>query len=67
LYRPPAKKGLGIAKFPSIETALIDGEIAFRHRRGGHTTGPNWPTSLAFADRYIKGPPPSAGSKDDPH
>jgi hypothetical protein len=46
--------------------ALIDGEIAFRQHRGGHTTGPNWPTFLAFADPYIKGPPPAAaGSKGD--
>jgi hypothetical protein len=60
------KKDLGTAEFPPIETALIDGEIAFRQHRGGHTTGPNWPTFLAFADRYIKGPSPAAGSKDDP-
>ena len=39
-----------------VGKALIDGEIAFRQHRGGHTTGPNWPTFLAFADRYIKGP-----------
>ena len=33
---------------------MIDGELAFRQHKGGHTTGPNWPTFLAFADRYIK-------------
>jgi hypothetical protein len=33
---------------------LTDGELAFRQHKGGHTTGPNWPTFLAFADRYIK-------------
>jgi hypothetical protein len=45
---------------------LIDGDLAFRQHRGGHSTGPNWPTFLAFADRYIKRPPPAAaGSKDD--
>ena len=41
------------AEFPEVETALIDGEIAFRQHKGGHTTGPNWPTFLKFADRYI--------------
>jgi len=35
----------------------MDGEIAFRQHSGGHTTGPNWPTFLAWADRYIKAPP----------
>ena len=38
----------------------IDGEIAFRQHSGGHTTGPNWPTFLTFADRYIKSPKVSA-------
>jgi hypothetical protein len=66
VYRLLGKKDLGTAEFPLIETGLIDGEIAFRQHRGGHTTGPNWPTFLAFADRYIKGPSPAAGSKDDP-
>jgi hypothetical protein len=40
-----------------METALIDGEIAFRQHNGGHTTGPNWPTFLAFASRYLKAKP----------
>lgn len=50
------KKDLGTADFPAIETPLIDGDIAFRQHSGGHTTGPNWPTFLVFASRYIKGP-----------
>ena len=37
------------------ETALIDGEVAFRQHGGGHTTGPNWPTFLKFAERYFEG------------
>jgi len=48
------KKDLGTAEFPAIESPIIDGELAFRQHKGGHTTGPNWPTFLAFADRYIK-------------
>jgi hypothetical protein len=63
VYRLLGKKDLGISEFPEVETALIDGDLAFRQHRGGHTTGPNWPTFLAFADRYIKGPPPAAGAK----
>jgi len=48
------KKDLGTADFPPMETALIDGDIAFRQHSGGHTTGPNWPTFLIFASRYTR-------------
>jgi hypothetical protein len=64
VYRLLGKKDLGTAEFPPVETGLTEGDLAFRQHRGGHTTGPNWPTFLQFADRYIKGPSPSAsGSK----
>src|SRR5215469_5381742 len=56
VYRLLGRKDLGTTQFPAIETALIDGDIAFRQHSGGHTTGPNWPTFLTFASRYIKGP-----------
>jgi len=54
VYRLLGKKDLGVEDFPSIETALIDGDVAWRQHSGGHTTGPNWPTFLTFASRYIK-------------
>jgi hypothetical protein len=57
VYKLLGKKDLGSTQLPPIETALTDGEIAFRQHSGGHTTGPNWPTFLTFASRYIKGPP----------
>ena len=57
-YKLLGKKDLGTTEFPTIETALIDGEVAFRQHSGGHTPGPNWPTFLKFADRYLKGPAP---------
>jgi hypothetical protein len=60
VYRLLGKKDLGTGDFPPQETALIDGEVAFRQHSGGHTTGPNWPTFLTFADRYIKAPPAAA-------
>lgn len=62
VYKLLGKKDLGTAEFPPIETALIDGEIAFRQHSGGHTPAPNWPTFLYFATRYIKakGVPASA-------
>jgi hypothetical protein len=55
VYRLLGKKDLGTTAFPPMETALIDGDIAFRQHSGGHTTGPNWPTFLTFASRYIQG------------
>lgn len=57
VYKILGKKDLGTTEFPPIETPLIEGDVAFRQHSGGHTTGPNWPTFLTFADRYIKGPP----------
>lgn len=54
VYKLLGKKDLGTSEFPPQETALIDGEIAFRQHAGGHTTGPNWPTFLTFAERYLQ-------------
>ena len=54
VYELLGKKGLGTTEFPPMETALISGDVAFRQHRGGHTTGPNWPTFLTFAGRYIQ-------------
>jgi hypothetical protein len=56
VYRLLAKKDLGTAEFPSIETPLMEGDLAYRQHSGGHTPAPNWPTFLTFAARYIKGP-----------
>jgi CubicO group peptidase (beta-lactamase class C family)/lysophospholipase L1-like esterase len=56
VYRLLGRKDLGTSEFPPIETALVDGDLAFRQHSGGHTTGPNWPTFLQWADRYIKDP-----------
>ena len=53
VYRLLGKKDMGTAEFPPIETTLIDGEVAFRQHSGGHTPGPNWPTFLTFAQRYL--------------
>ena len=54
VYRLLGKKDMGTVEFPPIETTLIDGDVAFRQHSGGHTPGPNWPTFLTFAGRYIK-------------
>jgi hypothetical protein len=56
VYKLLGKKDLGTTEMPAMETALIDGDIAFREHGGGHTTGPNWPAFLTFASRYFKAP-----------
>jgi hypothetical protein len=56
VYKLLGKMDLGTAEFPPVGTPLIDGDIAFRQHSGGHTCGPNWPTFLTFAQRYLKAP-----------
>ncbi len=53
VYKLLGKKDLGTTEMPPIETALVDGDVAFRQHSGGHTTGPNWPIFLEFAGRYL--------------
>lgn len=63
VYKLLGKKDLGTTEFPAVESPLIDGDVAFRQHNGGHTPGPNWPTFLTFASRYLKSPPgPTAKS-----
>jgi len=54
VYRLLGRKDMGTPQFPSVETSLVDGDVGFRQHSGGHTPGPNWPTFLTFASRYIK-------------
>ena len=58
VYKLLGKKDLGASEFPPMETALLDGDLAFRQHAGGHTAGPNWPTFLNFASRYFNGHAP---------
>jgi hypothetical protein len=60
VYRLLGKKDLGTTEFPPLETPLVGGDVAFRQHAGGHTAGPNWPTFLEFAERYIKASRPAA-------
>ncbi|WP_194974204.1 glucuronyl esterase domain-containing protein [Aquiflexum lacus] len=52
VYKMLGNKDLGINEFPVLGTALVDGEIAFRQHAGGHSTGPNWSTWIAWASLY---------------
>ncbi len=54
VFKLLGKKDMGTAEFPAVETGITEGDLAFRQHKGGHTTGPNWPTFLTFAGRYIK-------------
>ena len=54
VYKLLGKKDMGTSEFPPIETPLMDGDVAFRQHASGHTDGPNWPTFLTFASRYLK-------------
>jgi hypothetical protein len=56
VYRLLGKQDLGTNEFPSLEAALVNGDIAWRQHSGGHTTGPNWPAFIQFADRYFRNP-----------
>jgi lysophospholipase L1-like esterase len=50
------KKDLGTTEMPEVGTALVNGELAWRMHSGGHTTGPNIETFVAWSARYIKAP-----------
>lgn len=52
VYRLLGKKDLATTIFPNIGMPLVDGEIAFRQHAGGHSTGPNWSTWIAWATKY---------------
>jgi hypothetical protein len=56
VYKLLGRKDMGTTEFPPIETALIDGDVAFRQHSGGHTPTPNWPTFITFASRYMPSP-----------
>jgi hypothetical protein len=53
VYELLGKRGLPTHTYPPAGTALVDGDIAWRQHHGGHTTLPNWPVFLEWADRYL--------------
>ncbi|HZY78415.1 MAG TPA: acetylxylan esterase [Cyclobacteriaceae bacterium] len=52
VYTLLGKKDLGATEFPPLGLPLVSGDIAFRQHAGGHSTGPNWSTWIAWACRY---------------
>jgi len=55
VYKLLGKKDLGSTEFPALGTPLVSGDIAYRQHAGGHSTGPNWSTWIAWACRYWGG------------
>jgi len=53
VFQVLGKKALPTSEFPAVEVGLVDGDLAWRQHAGGHTTGPNWPTFLKWAEKYI--------------
>ena len=43
VYKLLGKKDMGTTEFPAIETALMDGDVAFRQHSGGTHAGPEHP------------------------
>src|SRR6185369_4876296 len=56
------KKDLGTSEMPPVEAALVDGELAWRMHKGGHTTAPNIDTFVGWASRYLKAPTATAAA-----
>ncbi len=54
VYALLGKRTMGTSDFPAVEVGLMDGDIAWRQHASGHTDGPNWPTFLTWAERYLK-------------
>jgi hypothetical protein len=57
VYRLLGRKDLGTTEFPPVEKGLMDGDVSFRQHGGGHTSAPNWPTFIQFAERYFSARP----------
>jgi hypothetical protein len=53
VYRLLGRRAPPPASFPPLGV-LVDGDLAYRQHEGGHTNGPNWPTFLTFAQRYLE-------------
>ena len=56
VYKLLGNKDMGTSEMPAPNTALIDGDLAFRQHEGGHTDALNWPTFVIFASRYFSAP-----------
>ena len=44
--------------FSGVKAGSTNLKVIYQGKNCGNTTGPNWPTFLTWADRYIKTPAP---------
>jgi len=54
------KENYRTAKMPPVNTALLDGELAWRQRDGGHEDRSNMKHFIAWASRFLQHTPPAA-------
>jgi hypothetical protein len=55
VYRLLGKKDLGATEFPSPDSPVVSGDLAFNYHTGGHTlTTMEWNLFLNFLSRYFK-------------
>ena len=60
VYKLLGAKDLGIsedyliAQMPSVNTGLLDGQLAWRQHDGGHTDAPNWKYFIPWANQMLK-------------
>jgi lysophospholipase L1-like esterase len=65
-FRLLGVKDLGVtadyrsARMPAVNTALLDGALAWRQHDGGHTDGPNWKYFIPWASKQLGYSPPPA-------
>lgn len=59
VFRLLGAKDLGVgddyrnAKMPPVNTALLDGQLAWRQHDAGHTDAPNWKYFIPWVDRFL--------------
>ena len=55
VYRLLGKKPLSVTKLPTANQPLLDGDIGYHIRTGGHSVDPyDWEQFIQFANRYLK-------------
>lgn len=56
VYRLLGKKGLKSEKLPPLGEAVLDGDVGYHIREGGHSVEPyDWRMFMDFCDRHLRG------------
>ncbi len=55
VYRLLGKKGLDSKESPKVDSPILDGDVGYHIRNGGHSIKPfDWRAFMDFADRHLK-------------